>query len=98
MTWVHWVLYNIDSTTGGLPEAVKTTALPFGTREGVDDSGRTGYGGPRPPVGRHRYFHRLYALDAVLLDLKRRTSRRWKRRCRDTLAQAALIGTYRKRH
>ena len=98
MTWVHWVLYNIDSTTGGLPEAVKTTALPFGTREGVNDWGRTGYGGPCPPVGRHRYFHRLYALDTVLPDLKRPDKAALEKAMQGhILAEAALIGTYRKR-
>jgi len=71
MTWVHWVLYDIAAAAGGLPEAVKSTALPAGTREGVNDWGRTGYGGPCPPIGRHRYFHKLYALDTVLPELKR---------------------------
>src|SRR5216110_1310527 len=59
MTWVHWVLYDIPSTASDLPEAVQTSALPAGTREGVNDWGRTGYGGPCPPVGRHRYYHKL---------------------------------------
>src|SRR5207302_10329141 len=63
MTWVHWVLYDIAAAAGGLPEAIKSTALPAGTREGVNDWGRTGYGGPGPPVRRHRYFPKLYALD-----------------------------------
>ena len=77
MTWVHWVLYNLPTTTTtGLAEAIKSGALPSGTREGVSDFGRVGYGGPCPPVGRHRYFHKLYALDAVLPDLKR-LSRSW---------------------
>src|SRR6059036_3791449 len=71
MTWVHWVLYDIAPTAGGLPEAVQTTSLPSGTREGPNDWGRTGYGGPCPPIGRHRYFHKLYALDTVLPDLGR---------------------------
>ena len=98
MTWVHWVLYNIDSTAGGLPEAVKTTALPLGTHEGVNDWGRTRYGGPCPPVGRHRYFHRLYALDTVLPDLKRPDKATLGKAMQGhILAEAALIGTYRKR-
>jgi Raf kinase inhibitor-like YbhB/YbcL family protein len=71
MTWVHWVLYNLPPTVDGLPESVK--ALPPGTKEGINDWKRTGYGGPCPPVGRHRYFHKLYALDAVLPDLKQPT-------------------------
>jgi Raf kinase inhibitor-like YbhB/YbcL family protein len=98
MTWVHWVLYNIDSATGGLPEAVKTAALPVGTREGVNGWGRTGYGGPCPPVGRHRYFHRLYALDTVLPDLKGPDKAALEKAMQGhLLADAALIGAYRKR-
>ncbi len=65
--WVHWVLYNLPATAGGLPEAVRH--LPAGTREGLNDWHRTGYGGPCPPIGRHRYRHTLYALDRVLPDL-----------------------------
>jgi Raf kinase inhibitor-like YbhB/YbcL family protein len=68
-TWVHWVLYNIPPTAQGLPQAVSSRDLPVGTREGTNDSKRTGYGGPCPPIGRHRYFHKLYALDTVLPDL-----------------------------
>ena len=61
MTWAHWVLYNLPPTAGQLPEAVERRALPTGTREGVNDWNRTGYGGPCPPIGRHRYFHKLFA-------------------------------------
>ena len=98
MTWVHWVLYDIPPTAGGLPEAVATAALPPGTREGLNDWGRTGYGGPCPPIGRHRYFHKLFALDAVLPDLNRP-----KKAALETamqghiLEQATLIGTYQKK-
>ena len=53
-TWVHWVLYNIPPQTGGLPEAVAAKDLPRGTLEGVNDWKRTGFGGPCPPIGRHR--------------------------------------------
>jgi Raf kinase inhibitor-like YbhB/YbcL family protein len=67
MTWVHWVLYNLPADCTGLPEAVSSSALPPGTLEGLNDWNRTGYGGPCPPVGRHRYFFKLYALD-ILLD------------------------------
>jgi hypothetical protein len=66
---VHWVLYNIPCGCSGLAEGAQ--ALPAGTREGLNDWRRTGYGGPCPPAGRHRYFHKLYALDAVLPDLRR---------------------------
>ena len=69
MTWVHWILYNIPPDAAGLPEAVIPRDLPSGTREGRNDWNRTGYGGPCPPIGRHRYFHKLYALDCVLPEL-----------------------------
>ena len=64
MTWVHWVLYNLPPDSRGLEESVRQ--LPAGTRQGVNDWKRTGYGGPCPPIGRHRYFHKLYALDRAL--------------------------------
>src|SRR6266852_4078974 len=69
MTWVHWVLYNLPPTATGLAESVQKNALPKGTAEGVNDWKRTGYGGPCPPIGQHRYFFKLYALDALLPDL-----------------------------
>jgi len=65
-TWVHWVLYNLPPGSSGLGEAVATSDLPSGTEEGVNDWKRTGFGGPCPPVGRHRYFFKLYALDTPL--------------------------------
>jgi Raf kinase inhibitor-like YbhB/YbcL family protein len=98
MTWVHWVLYNIDSTASGLPEGVRPSALPAGTREGINDWRRTGYGGPCPPVGRHRYFHKLYALDTPLPDLKRPSKAALeKAMLGHVLAEAHLIGTYQQR-
>ncbi|HEY8106290.1 MAG TPA: YbhB/YbcL family Raf kinase inhibitor-like protein, partial [Gemmatimonadales bacterium] len=72
-TWVHWVLYDIPASATALPKAATTKSLPAGTREGLNDWKRTGYGGPCPPIGRHRYFHKLYALDASLGDLGRPT-------------------------
>jgi Raf kinase inhibitor-like YbhB/YbcL family protein len=69
-TWVHWVLYNLPPYSNGLPEAVKPNALPEGTLEGNNDWKRSGYGGPCPPIGQHRYFFKLYALDTVLKNLK----------------------------
>jgi len=98
MTWVHWVLYNLDPAAAGLPEAVEASALPAGTREGVNDWGRTGYGGPCPPIGRHRYFHKLYALDTMLADLRRPTKAALEKAMRGhILAQSTLIGMYQKR-
>ena len=69
MTWVHWVLYDIPPTVVSLAEGVDVNRAATGTREGMNDWKRTGYGGPCPPIGRHRYFHKLYALDILLGDL-----------------------------
>jgi len=69
MTWVHWVLYNIPPEASQLGSGVREAELPEGTRSGLNDWKRTAYGGPCPPIGRHRYFHKLYALDLVLPDL-----------------------------
>ncbi|MDP2808994.1 MAG: YbhB/YbcL family Raf kinase inhibitor-like protein [Rhodocyclaceae bacterium] len=98
MTWVHWVLYNLPPATAGLPESVAPAALPAGTREGINDWKRTGYGGPCPPIGRHRYFHKLYALDTVLPDLGKPTKDALeKAMAGHVLAEARLMGTYQKK-
>jgi hypothetical protein len=95
MVYVHWVLYNIPPDASGLAEAIQRGNLPAGTLEGVNDWGRTGYGGPCPPIGRHRYFHKLYALDKVLRDLGRPTKSQLLAVLADhILAEAQLIGTY----
>jgi Raf kinase inhibitor-like YbhB/YbcL family protein len=97
-TWVHWVLYDLPPTAGPLPEGAGRDALPAGTREGLNDWGRPGYGGPCPPVGRHRYFFKLYALDTVLPDLGRATKARLEEAMRGhVLAQGELVGTYEKK-
>jgi hypothetical protein len=94
-TWVHWVLYDLPETTAALPEAVTAKTLPPGAREGKNSWNRTGYGGPCPPSGRHRYFHKLYALDIVLSDLDRPTRDALeKAMAGHVLAQAELVGTY----
>jgi len=96
MTWVHWVLYDLPASSTGLPEAVK--ALPPGTREGLNDWKRTGYGGPCPPIGRHRYFHKLYALDTTLSGLNRPTKADVEQAMDGhVLARAELVGTYEKK-
>ena len=93
-TWVHWVLYDIPASATGLPEG---GALPAGTREGKNDWGRTGYGGPCPPIGRHRYFHKLYALDAVLGDLGTPTKAALENAMKGhVLAEGRIMGTYEK--
>lgn len=95
--YVHWVLYNLPATATGLPEAVASTALPAGTREGKNDWKRTGYGGPCPPIGRHRYFHKLYALDTVLPDLKQPTKAQLEKAMEGhVLEKVELLGTYQK--
>lgn len=97
MTWVHWVLYNIAPDTAGLPEATTLKDLPAGTAEGLNDWRCTGYGGPCPPIGRHRYFHKLYALDTVLENLGTPTERELEAAMAEhILAKAELVGTYRK--
>lgn len=98
ITWVHWVLYNIPPTAAGLPDGAAAQALPGGTLEGINDFKRAAYGGPCPPVGRHRYFHKLYALDTVLPDLKVPTKAALEKAMEGhVLTHAALIGTYQKR-
>jgi hypothetical protein len=97
MTWVHWVLYNFPPTAAALPEGVKPGALPKGTLEGLNDWKRTGYGGPCPPIGRHRYFHKLYALDTLLPAMESPTKADLEQAMKGHLLEKAeLIGTYQK--
>ena len=98
MTWVHWVLYNIPIGTHGLLEDTAQNGLPLGTTEGENDWHRFAYGGPCPPVGRHRYFHKLYALDTRLRDLNEPTKAELgEAMTGHVLAEATLIGTYQKK-
>jgi Raf kinase inhibitor-like YbhB/YbcL family protein len=69
MVWVHWVVYNMPPDTKSLPENAGKARLPPGALLGLNDFKKAGYGGPCPPIGRHRYFHKLYALD-IALDLR----------------------------
>ena len=97
-TWVHWVLYAIPATATNLAEGIASAKLPAGTREGTNDWNRPGFGGPCPPVGRHRYFHKLYALDVELPDLgPARKAEVEKAMDGHVLAKTELIGTYQKR-
>jgi Raf kinase inhibitor-like YbhB/YbcL family protein len=97
MTWVHWVVYNIPPDAAGLSEDVSSSALPAGSEQGLNDWQRTGYGGPCPPIGRHRYFHKLYALDTVLNNLKKPTKAKVEAAMQGhIIAQAELVGTYQK--
>lgn len=95
MTWVHWVLYDLPPDCTGLAAGVKK--LPAGTREGLNDWKRTGYGGPCPPVGRHRYFFKLYALDAPLGDLRTPTKAQVEQAMHGhVVAQAQIMATFQK--
>jgi Raf kinase inhibitor-like YbhB/YbcL family protein len=97
MTWVHWVLYDLPGTTTSLAEGVKAGALPGGTRQGWNDWKQPGWRGPCPPVGRHRYVFKLYALDATLGGLKTPDKAAVERAMQGhVLAQGTLIGTYEK--
>jgi Raf kinase inhibitor-like YbhB/YbcL family protein len=99
MTWVHWLLYNLPPATSGLAAGQSRPAdLPPGAREGLNDWQRTGYGGPCPPIGRHRYVHKLYALDTVLPVLQPASKAALERAMQGhVLAKAELVGYYRKR-
>ena len=95
MTWVHWVVYNIPPGVSGLPEGVASGDLPPGTLEGLNDWRGTGYRGPCPPIGTHRYFHKLYALDVVLPDHGQATKAQVaEAMAGHILEQAVLVGTY----
>ena len=96
MTYVHWVLYDMPPDATGLPSAPgEAPRLPEGAREGTNDWKRTGYGGPCPPVGRHRYYFKLYALDTMLGDLGTATKGELEAAMRGhVIEQATLMGTY----
>lgn len=98
MTWVHWVIYNIPATIRSLPEGVKENDLPKGTLQGLNDWKKTGYGGPCPPIGKHRYFHKLYALDIILSDLKQPTKAKLEKAMEGhILSKAELVGFYQRK-
>jgi Raf kinase inhibitor-like YbhB/YbcL family protein len=95
VVWVHWVLYDLPATCAILPAGLAAKDLPPGTREGHNDWKQAGWRGPCPPIGRHRYFHKLYALDIVLPDLHRPTRAALERAMAGhVLAQTELVGTY----
>lgn len=98
MTWVHWLLYNLPPSAQGLPEDVQTAQLPAGTLEGISDYKRAGYGGPCPPIGQHRYYFKLYALDIVLPDLKTPKKPALEKAMQGhILEKAELVGLYQKK-
>lgn len=95
MVFVHWVLYNIPPELPGLPDGINAETLPSGAAEGINDFQRVGYGGPCPPSGRHRYFHKLYALDRVLPDLSEPCKEELLKAMEGhILEQTELVGTY----
>jgi len=97
MDYVHWVLYDLPPDTKGLPERVTESSLPKGTLPGLNDWKKPTYGGPCPPIGRHRYFFVLYALDTVLPDLGKPTRQALERAfAGHLLAKAETMGTYQK--
>jgi Raf kinase inhibitor-like YbhB/YbcL family protein len=97
-TWVHWVAYDIPPGVTALPENASGVAMPPGARQGLNDWHATGYRGPCPPIGRHRYVHELYALDTVISDLGKVDKVALERAMEGhVLARATLIGTYAKR-
>jgi Raf kinase inhibitor-like YbhB/YbcL family protein len=94
-TWVHWVVYNLPPSATGLNEGVRRQELPLGTLEGENDWKQIGYGGPCPPTGRHRYFHKLYALDKMLPDLKSPTKKQVEEAMEGHIIDSVeLVGTY----
>lgn len=96
-TWVHWVLYDLAPAAGGVAEGASGSGLPEGAREGLNDWKSPGYRGPCPPVGRHRYFHKLFALDTTLGDLGRPTKAELLSAMEGhVLARTELVATYRK--
>lgn len=97
ITWIHWVLYNIPPDAGGLPEGASPVNLPEGTRKGENSWEKTGYGGPCPPIGKHRYFHKLYAIDTVLEPMANPTRAELQSAMKGhVIAEAELMGTYEK--
>ncbi len=98
MTWVHWVLYDLPPAATSLPAGVKKADLPPGTREGLNDWREPGWRGPCPPIGRHRYFFKLYALDVVLPDLGAADKAKLEAAMKGhVLAEGQLVGTYEKK-
>jgi Raf kinase inhibitor-like YbhB/YbcL family protein len=96
MTWVHWVLFNIPASATSLPEGAQKKDLPPGTGEGINDWKEPGYRGPCPPIGRHRYFFKVYALDTTL-SLERPSKAQLEKAMEGhVLDKGELVGTYQK--
>ena len=97
MIWVHWVVYNLPADVKGIPEGATVELLPGGTQQGLNDWNKPAYGGPCPPIGRHRYFHKLYALDTMLEVMQSPTKAEVEAAMQEhVIAEAVLVGTYKK--
>jgi Raf kinase inhibitor-like YbhB/YbcL family protein len=96
-TFTHWVLYDLPATTTSLPEgAGKNGKFKESSKQGVNDFGRIGYGGPCPPEGTHRYIFRLYALNIAGLNLKEKATKEevLKTAKGHVISETELVGTY----
>jgi Raf kinase inhibitor-like YbhB/YbcL family protein len=99
-TFIHWVIWNLPADAGDLPEGIPTTAtLPSGAKQGRNDFGSTGYRGPCPPAGPpHRYYFRLFALDARLRGLGNATAADLRRAMEGhILGAGAIMATYKRK-
>jgi len=94
--WAHWLVYNLPPDSQGLPENAGRSGLPKGAVTGLNDRQQTAYHGPCPPIGRHRYFHKLYALDTVLTAKPLTKAELEAEMKGHILAQAELMATYQK--
>ena len=95
--YVHWVVYSLPATATALPENASKKGLPTGAVQGKNDWGKAEYGGPCPPIGRHRYFFKLYALDSEITGLSSPTKADVERAMKGHVVDSGeLIGTYQK--
>lgn len=94
--WVHWVVYNLAPDSSGLADGASRNGMPGGSVTGLSDWNRAEYGGPCPPIGRHRYFHKLYALDTLLPGKPLTKAELVAAMQGHILAEASLMGTYQK--
>jgi Raf kinase inhibitor-like YbhB/YbcL family protein len=94
--WAHWLVYNLPPDSQGLPENASRTGLPKGAVTGLSDRKQASYHGPCPPIGRHRYFHKLYALDTTLPPNALTKAELEAAMKGHILAQAELMATYQK--
>lgn len=97
MVWIHWILFNIPPDAKGIKEAVKDAELPKGTKIGTNSWKKQSYGGPCPPIGRHRYYHKLFALDITLDNLDSPNIDELRAAMKDhVVGEANILGTYKK--